>query len=135
VTNKESGKKLIREAERLVGRDLRSALEEGDFNMTVRRSQETVELVLKGALKILGIDYPKVHEVSRIFTRRVREKLPDIEEDSLTRIENISMWLSEARAPSFYFEKDYTVEDAQRAFQDATFVFNRVREMLDRVLR
>lgn len=135
MTNRESGEKLIREAQRLVDKDLKSALEDRDFNMTVRRSQETVELVLKGALKILGIDYPKVREVSKIFTRRVREKLPDVDESTLTRIEKISMWLGEARAPSFYFEKDYTVEDARKAFEDATFVFTQVRSMLDKVFQ
>lgn len=135
MTNRESGQKLIREAQRLLERDLKSALEDGDFNMTVRRAQETVELLLKGVLKFLGVDYPKVHDVSKIFTRRIKEKLPDIDKNTLVKIEKVSMWLGEARGPSFYFERDYTAGDAQKAFEDATFVFTEIKKVLDKVLK
>ncbi|MCH8069642.1 MAG: HEPN domain-containing protein [Candidatus Marinimicrobia bacterium] len=43
----------------------------------------------------------------------------------------ISLWLSEARAPSFYMERDYSEEDAKRAYGDAQIVLNSVKEMLD----
>jgi HEPN domain-containing protein len=50
----EEGLRLTREARHILRRDARSALAEGDFNLTVRRAQEAVELALKGALKILA---------------------------------------------------------------------------------
>lgn len=37
-------------------------------------------------------------------------------------IERISKWLAEARAPSFYGERDFTSEDSKRAYNDETFV-------------
>jgi HEPN domain-containing protein len=78
----------------------------------------------------LGVDYPKVHDVSRVFSRRVKEKLSNVDENILVRIETISIWLGEARAPSFYFEKDYTAEDAQRAVNDATIVLDEIGKLL-----
>ncbi|MFZ6017746.1 MAG: HEPN domain-containing protein [Nitrospirota bacterium] len=110
MTNRESGERLIREAERIFSRDLKAAKDDMDHNMTVRRAQEVVGLILKGALKVLGIDYPKVHDVGEVFVQRVREKYPPTDKEVLERIRIISMWLSEARAPSFYFEKNYTYD-------------------------
>lgn len=42
----ETGEKLIRESQSILRRDVQSALDEGDFNMVVRRAQEVVELAL-----------------------------------------------------------------------------------------
>ena len=70
----EVGKKLIRESERILRRDVPSALDEGDFNIVVRRAQEVVELALKGALKMLGVDFPKVHDVAPVFSQQIRQK-------------------------------------------------------------
>ena len=50
----EEGKKLVLEAGRILRRDVKGALDEDDLNLAVRRSQEVVELALKGALKMLG---------------------------------------------------------------------------------
>ena len=56
MNTRESGEKLIAEARRILERDVRGALDDGDHNLAVRRSQEVVELMLKGGLKLLGID-------------------------------------------------------------------------------
>jgi HEPN domain-containing protein len=45
-------------------REATSAFTEGDYPITVRRSQECVELSLKAVLRGLGIEYPREHEVS-----------------------------------------------------------------------
>lgn len=45
-------------------------------------------------------------------------------------IEGISFWLAAARAPSFYFERDYTEEDARKAFEDANFVYEAIKSGL-----
>lgn len=126
----EEGKKLIRQGQWVLERDLQTALEAGNFNLAVRRAQEVVELVLKGGLRALGADYPKVHDVASAFCEQVRQKSPAADEEVLEQIRIISLWLSEARAPSFYFERDYGVDDARRAFQDARFVLSEVKEIL-----
>ena len=125
------GKRLIDEGERIFRRDVKGALEDGDYNLTVRRAQEVVELVLKGALKVLCVEYPRIHDVGTLFAEQVREKRQDVETEGLDRIEEISLWLSQARAPALYFEREYDVEDARQALQDAAFVVVEVKKRLD----
>lgn len=125
----EEGEKLIRQGQWVLERDLQMALQEGNFNLAVRRAQEVVELVLKGGLRVLGADYPKVHDVASAFCEQVRQKSTIVDEEVLERIRTVSLWLSEARAPSFYFERDYGVDDARRAFQDAGFVLLEVKKI------
>ncbi|MCZ7357583.1 MAG: HEPN domain-containing protein [Candidatus Methanoperedens sp.] len=129
TTNREFGEKLLKEAEWIFEKDLKTAVEEENYNIAVRRAQEVVELTLKGCLRILGIDYPKVHDAGGIFTIEAGKKFP-FKESSLKEIERISRWLAEARAPSFYGEKDFTNEDAKKALDDANFVLNEIKTMI-----
>ncbi len=131
TTNREQGEKLLREAQWIFERDLKIAIEEENYNIAVRRAQEVVELSLKGCLRILGIDYPKVHDAGFVFVLEAGKKL-NFKENSLKEIERISKWLSEARAPSFYGEKDFTSEDAKKAFMDAAFVLEEVKAAIGR---
>jgi len=126
----EEGLRLIQEAEGILKRDAQGALNDKDFNMVVRRAQEVVELTLKGALKILGVDYPKVHDVAPLFSEQVRQKAILKEPKILQRIEEISLWLAQARIPSFYFDREYGAEDTEQAFQDAVFVLTEVKKLL-----
>lgn len=70
----EEGLRLVREAESIFKRDALGALNEKDFNMVVRRAQEAVELALKGGLKIMGVDYPKVHDDLPFFQKSYKKK-------------------------------------------------------------
>lgn len=45
------------------------------------------------------------------------------------KIEEISLWLAESRTPSFYFDREYGAEDAEKAFEDAVFVLNEVKKL------
>ena len=127
-----AGRKLIAEGERILQRDVRGALKDQDSNLAVRRSQEVVELALKGALKVLGVDYPRVHDVAPVFSEQIGQKRGDyVDAQELERIEEISLWLAQARAPAFYFEREYGPEDAQQAWQDASFVVEAVKRILD----
>ena len=56
--------------------DAKDALSEGNYPYAVRLSQECVELSLKAALKAVGIDYPKVHDVSDVL-EVVSERFPE----------------------------------------------------------
>lgn len=38
------------------------------YGSVARRAQEVVELAWKGALKMLGVDHPKVHDVALVFS-------------------------------------------------------------------
>jgi len=127
---REEGLRLIREAGGILRRDAQGALSEKDFNLVVRRAQEVVELTLKGALKMLGVDYPKVHDVAPLFSDQLRQKKGVSDPTVLQRIEEASLWLAQSRAPSFYFDREYGEEDAEQALKDAAFVLNEVKELL-----
>ncbi|MFZ3167306.1 MAG: HEPN domain-containing protein [Candidatus Methanoperedens sp.] len=126
TTNREQGEKLLKEAEWIFEKDLRTAIEENNANIAVRRAQEVVELSLKGCLRILGIDYPKVHDAGFVFIKEAGKKLL-LTEKTLKEIERTSRWLAEARSPSFYGERDFSSEDAKKAFQDAEFVLKEIK--------
>ena len=129
MTARERGRWLVEEGEAIFQRDLEAALTAGDYNLAVRRAQEVVELSLKGALAALGVEYPKAHHVGDVFAEQAKRKLraPD---DILKRIERVSLWLSEARAPAFYLDRDFTREDAEKAREDAAFVLEAIKELL-----
>lgn len=130
MTNREAGERLVREAQRIFRRDLQAAWAEGDYNLVVRRAQEVVELSLKGALRILGVDFPKVHDVGSVFVEQMRRKGGMVSEEVLSEIERISAWLSEARAPAFYLERAYGEPDARRALSEAEFTLVEVKKAI-----
>jgi HEPN domain-containing protein len=134
ISNKELGKKLITEAERIYKWELNTAIENEDWNLAVRRAQEIVELSLKGALKFLGVDYPKVHDVGYVFIKEAKNKGMQLSEDNFMKIQEASKWLTEARASAFYAEKNYSKDDALRAYEDAVFVIQTIKNVILRSL-
>lgn len=62
---------------------------EGVWHLAVRRSQETVELALKAALRAAGIEVPHVHDVG-IFVREHAGKLSGPLPKHLDRVVSIS---------------------------------------------
>jgi len=55
-------REYVRRAEATL-EEARRTFEKGDNPLTVRRSQEAVELSLKAVLRFLGIEYPREHDV------------------------------------------------------------------------
>lgn len=129
MTNKESGIELIKEAQQIFEADVNNALRNRNYNLAVRRSQEVVERALKGALKILGIDYPKAHHIGDIFREKAKEKI-GVADEVLEKIEVISFWLSETRGPAFYLEIKFGEKDALKAESDARFVIQEIKKIL-----
>jgi len=130
MTNKEMGEELIGMARKLFDRDVQGAWRDGDYNMVVRRAQEVVELALKGALRILGADYPKVHDVRSLFVEQVQCKVPGVDKAALDRIAEISHRLAAARAPAFYLERRYGEVEARQALADARLVLEWVERQM-----
>jgi len=103
----------------------------------VRYSQECVELSLKSALRALGVEYPKEHDMSRIL-RANKNRFPEWFRREINRLGEISRDLADKRAPSLYgiepsgkapsdiFDKD----DAEEALLDAKYVLNIVSKLL-----
>lgn len=132
MNNHERAESLLSRAKRIMSTDLEAAMEQKDFNMVVRRAQESVELSLKGALLELGIEYPKVHDVGRVFSDAVRKKHLDLSDATLARISGISAKLSANRAPAFYGDRLYQQGEAEEARREALFVVEEVSKILER---
>jgi len=84
---------ILREAEAHLG------LEE--WNLVVRRCQETVELALKAILRSYGIEVPALHDVG-FALRRNRQRLPAGLAGDVDRLAAVSRRLWREREPSMY---------------------------------
>jgi len=94
------------------------------FSDVVREAQEVVELALKGMLRQVGVEPPKVHDVGDLIVE-YRGLFSDEVAAQAERLREISRWLRKEREFAFYGEVDfvptlqYGSEDALRAMADA----------------
>ncbi len=121
---------LLEEARLILTKDVVSALEAGNYSLVVRRSQEVVELTIKAFIKAAGYDFPKVHDPAPLLDEICDAKGIDLDSETLKEIRRISATLAEERAPAFYAERSYTLEDAQEATQSAALVFKGLSPLL-----
>lgn len=133
MTNEERAQRMLRAAEELLA-EARQAAGRQSWNLAVRRSQEVVELTLKGLLSLLGADYPKAHDVGEVFKSCVRERLPDVDVRSLDDAVKISADLARKRAPAFYFEEESDRHEAEAALAQAERVSSFGRQLAQRFL-
>lgn len=106
------------------------------YAYAIRSSQECVELSLKAALRLVGVEYPKKHDVSRVLLL-ASKRFP-----KWFRVENyakISRALAEMREPAMYGDelrsvpstKLFTKEYAAKALAEA----NEVHKACSRLLK
>jgi HEPN domain-containing protein len=123
VTNLRLGKSYV---DRACGRlpFLRQMQAAGLHADVIRESQEVVELALKGLLRLVGLDPPKEHDVSKLMTRE-QSRLPKVITDHLPEIRRMSKRLRRERELAFYGDEDfvpsdeYDAEDSSEAIQSA----------------
>lgn len=117
-------------------RVLEVLIEEEAYSDVVREAQELVELALKGALRAVGVDPPKWHDVGPLLIEHA-DLLPARARAEVPRLARISKWLRKEREFAFYGDIDfipteeYTLDDARRAQADALFVLERVRKIME----
>lgn len=102
MSNRESSEDLLRGAERYLD-FLVEVYQRGEWNIAVRTGQDVVELALKGLLKRIGIEYPKVHDVGRYVVEILGRRNIEVEAEIAQKIKEISAELTEKRAPAGYF--------------------------------
>ena len=110
--------------------DAEYALRRGDYPEVVRYSQECVELSLKAALRFVGIEYPKVHDVGDVLIENA-EKFPMWSSDLIQELARISSELALARGPSMYGDEVrgippselFDEDDAKEALRKAKRVY------------
>ncbi|WP_457753445.1 HEPN domain-containing protein [Thermococcus sp.] len=106
-----------------------------DYPDVVREAQEAVELALKALLRFIGVDVPKVHDISR-FLLEYKDRLPPEIQFNLREIRRISKELRKEREISFYGAEDfipleeYTAEEAEEAIEKAKFVVFLVKQAI-----
>jgi len=109
--------------------DAKSALERGDYPEVVRYSQEAVELSLKACLRLIGVEYPKVHDVGDVL-KLYPSRFPAWMRGELNKLAEISRDLAEKRAPSMYgvealgkpASQLFTLREAGDALEKAKYV-------------
>ena len=102
------------------------------YSDVVREAQEIVELALKGMLREVGIEPPKLHDVGGIL-REQRAKFQDIVSERIDRLAEISKALRKERELSFYGDVDfipteeYTIDHGRDARAGAYYVVETAR--------
>jgi HEPN domain-containing protein len=117
-------------------RHAREALEEGNHPYVVRQCQEAVELLLKAALRLVGIEPPKWHDVGPTLKREAN-RFPQWFRELIPKLARISRKLRREREPSMYGDEEsgvspdelYDEEDAREALANATEVFQAVSKL------
>lgn len=100
MNNLEAARRSLERA-RLILEEAHRFYAQGAWNLVVRRSQEAVELALKGALLWAGLEVPRVRDVG-FFLRRHRRRFPSSWAALIPRLASISGALGAERERSFY---------------------------------
>ena len=104
-------------------------LEEDSYSDVVRKAQELVELALKGMLRSVGIEPPKIHDVGK-FLLEHQSRFPGDIRERLPHLAGISKSLRKDRELAFYGDIDfipteeYSIMEAQRAYEGAKIVLD-----------
>jgi HEPN domain-containing protein len=113
------------ERARWVLKEAENALAAENYAVSVRRSQEALELSAKGALRRLAVEYPREHDVSEAL-EATADRLPDNIREQVGEIKALSAELARIRGPALYgyeaegvpaseaFTKDYATETLER---------------------
>lgn len=102
--------------------------QEKGYSDVVREAQECVELMLKALLRAVGIESPKVHDVSQTL-RTHQQSLPSLIQTNLDEICHISRTLRKDRELSMCGTEDwipteeYGIKDSQLAIESAEKIF------------
>lgn len=136
MRNRDMAADYLQEAEVSL-RQAELALELRRYNTAVRRAQDCLEFSIKAALRLVGIEYPKEHEVSDVL-RSASERFPKWFRAEIDRIARASATLIPKRGLATYGdERRFTPagelfdrDDALEAMDDARESFEKVKLLL-----
>lgn len=137
MTNERIARGYFQEAEGRL-RHLDTFLADKRFATVVRETQEVVELLLKAALRFVGIEPARTHDVSRVLLENA-SRFPDWFSAEIEELGRISTEMAEDRGPSFYGDETrgippdelFQQEDAETALERARFVFRCCRRLFE----
>lgn len=105
------------------------------YSDVIREAQEIVELALKGMLRFVGIEPPKIHDVGGLLIEH-REKFPPEIANQVEKLAQISKKLRKERELAFYGDIDfipteeYTEEDAREVLVEARYVVEVAQKLI-----
>lgn len=119
-------------------REARTAHEEGDHALCVRRSQEVIELAVKGLLRLAGIEFPREHDVSDVLLASAA-RLPGPWHAVLPELARKMREITPKRGPAMYgleaqgipASQAFDEDDGRAALADAEFVLARCAAWLE----
>jgi hypothetical protein len=85
----------------------------GAYSDVVREAQELVELALKGMLRGIGVEPPKLHDVGGLLCEH-RERFPEDLRGELDDLARISKRLRKERELAFYGDLDFIPTESIR---------------------
>lgn len=116
---------------------VRTALDRGLWAATVREAQESVELCLKGALRLVGVEPARSHDVAELL-RREADRFPDWFRKEVDHLASISTEMAGDRGIAFYGDERqelgpqelFDADDAQRAVKNLEYVAGLCKRLL-----
>lgn len=122
--------------------DAEEALNDENYPYCLRLSQECIELSLKASLKLVGIEYPKIHDVSDVLLK-VRERFPKWFRKELDEIAEASKTLTSKREIAFYGSEEEHLtpeevigrEEAENAISKARKTYQLCKKLLSSYLK
>lgn len=118
------------------------AYKRGEYPDVIRYSQECVEMSLKACLRLIGVEYPKAHDVSDVLVD-VRENFPDWLRKITDKLAKISKKLAMERGPSVYGEEERGIppselfgkKEAKEALSEAKYVYEQCRKFITQFVK
>jgi len=115
-------------------------LRSGNYPYIVRQCQEAIELSLKAALRLVGIEPPKWHDPGPVL-RRERNRFPEWFREHIDEFASISRSLRKERELAMYGDEEagippeelYTRYDAEQALNMAKKVLEHVEKLLQEI--
>lgn len=109
----------------------------GDYHLTVRWSQECIELSVKAVLRIYGIEFPKTRDVSTTLTS-LELPFPQWFKERLERIASTMKAITPKRGPALYGDEEKMIppselfgkEETEDFLKGAEFVFNSCQRLI-----
>lgn len=91
---------------------LRLFLDRERYDDVIREAHEAIELLLKGALRFIGVDPPRRHDPAPLLLRYL-ERLPPAWRDAANEIRNLSAQLFDERGQAFYGDENDLVPPSE----------------------
>lgn len=139
MVNDEMARNLIANAELYLG-EARAHFDGGHWHVCVRRSQEAIEAAAKAALRVVGVEPPRLHDVSEVLGAEA-SRFPDWFRERLPEVQRASKDTSKDRERSYYGDERLGIppsrlydramaEAAQRAASEVFALCSRLIEEL-----